>query len=225
MKRRAGGPVRKAGSRAKSPDRSPAVRGQPFVRPDPVEGARAGLPLLAPYAAAAFVACAVLLMAYARLRVAGVPLERDEGEYAYAGQLILQGIPPYQQVYNMKFPGTYYAYSVIMALLGQSPSGIRTGLLLVNVATVVPLFLIARRLSGDLAAAVAGASFMLLTAGGTLLGLFAHATHFVLLPALLGLWLLLRAIDSGRTLTLLGSGALLGVAVLMKQHAAVFVPL
>jgi hypothetical protein len=25
-----------------------------------------------------------------------VPLERDEGEYAYAGQLILKGIPPYQ---------------------------------------------------------------------------------------------------------------------------------
>ena len=24
-----------------------------------------------------------------------MPLERDEGEYAYAGQLILQGIPPY----------------------------------------------------------------------------------------------------------------------------------
>ena len=96
-----------------------------------------------------------------RLRVASAPLERDEGEYAYAGQLILQGIPPYRQVYNMKFPGTYYAYSVIMALLGQNPSGIRTGLLLVNVASVVPLFLIARRLTGDLAAAVTGASFVL----------------------------------------------------------------
>ncbi len=34
-----------------------------------------------------------------------MPLERDEGEYAYAGQLVLQGIPPYQLAWNMKFPG------------------------------------------------------------------------------------------------------------------------
>ena len=31
-----------------------------------------------------------------RIRLLGIPLERDEGEYAYAGQLILQGIPPYK---------------------------------------------------------------------------------------------------------------------------------
>ena len=31
-----------------------------------------------------------------RIRPLGIPLERDEGEYAYAGQLILQGIPPYK---------------------------------------------------------------------------------------------------------------------------------
>ena len=39
-----------------------------------------------------------------RIRLLGIPLERDEGEYAYAGQLILQGIPPYKLAYNMKFP-------------------------------------------------------------------------------------------------------------------------
>ena len=39
------------------------------------------------------------------IRLLGIPLERDEGEYAYAGQLILQGIPPrYKLAYNMKFP-------------------------------------------------------------------------------------------------------------------------
>ena len=41
-----------------------------------------------------------------RIRLLGVPLERDEGEYAYAGQLILQGVTPYTLAYNMKFPGT-----------------------------------------------------------------------------------------------------------------------
>ncbi len=39
-----------------------------------------------------------------RIRLLGIPLERDEGEYAYAGQVMSQGIPPYKRAYNMKFP-------------------------------------------------------------------------------------------------------------------------
>ena len=49
----------------------------------------------------------IAFLAIVRLRIASVALERVEGEYAYAGQLILQGVPPYRLVYNMKFPGVY----------------------------------------------------------------------------------------------------------------------
>ncbi len=38
----------------------------------------------------------LVAVACARIRLLGLPLERDEGEYAYAGQLILQVIPPYE---------------------------------------------------------------------------------------------------------------------------------
>jgi hypothetical protein len=54
---------------------------------------------------------------------------------------------------------------------------------------------------------------------------FAHATHFVILPALAGLLLLERGLDSRRLAPLLGAGVLLGTSVLMKQHAALFVAL
>jgi hypothetical protein len=37
----------------------------------------------------------VLLTGGMRFRLLDVPLERDEGEYAYGGQLILQGLPSY----------------------------------------------------------------------------------------------------------------------------------
>ncbi len=80
------------------------------------------------------------VVAVARLRLLAFPLERDEGEYAYAGQLILQGIPPYELAYNMKFPGTYLAYAAIMALFGQTPAGIHFGLLLLTTATALMLF-------------------------------------------------------------------------------------
>ena len=78
------------------------------------------------------VALAVLFVIIVRVRLRDMPLERDEGEYAYAGQLILQGVPPYKEAYNMKLPGTYAAYAAIMAVFGQSPSGIHLGLTLVN---------------------------------------------------------------------------------------------
>src|SRR4029453_6663724 len=81
-----------------------------------------------------------------RIRLLGIPLERDEGEYAYAGQLILQGIPPYKLAYNMKFPGTYAAYALIISIFGQTISGIHLGFLLLNAATIALVFLIGRRL-------------------------------------------------------------------------------
>jgi dolichyl-phosphate-mannose-protein mannosyltransferase len=167
----------------------------------------------------------VAVAAAVRLRLAGVPLERDEGEYGYAAQLILHGVPPYGGVYNMKFPGTYYAYSAIIALFGDSARGVHLGLLLVNAATVVVLLSIGRRLLGPVGGAVAASTFAILSLDRWLNAIFAHATHFVLLPALSGLLLLLRAAggEAGRW-TIFASGALLGGAVLMKQHAIVYVP-
>lgn len=63
-------------------------------------------------------ALVILMMMTALLRagVVDVPLERDEGEYAYAGQLILQGTVPYKTVYNMKLPGVYAAYAFILKI-------------------------------------------------------------------------------------------------------------
>src|SRR5881296_3567228 len=81
-----------------------------------------------------------------RIRLLGIPLERDEGEYAYAGQLLLQGIPPYKLAYNMKFPGIYAAYALVMLLFGQTAAGIHLGLLLVNVASIILVFFLGRKL-------------------------------------------------------------------------------
>jgi hypothetical protein len=137
----------------------------------------------------------ILLVVFVRVRLRDMPLERDEGEYAYAGQLILQGVPPYKEVYNMKLPGTYLAYSAIMAVLGQTCSGIHLGLLVVNVASILLLFFIGRRLLDETAGIVAAAVYALTSLSPSVLGLAGHATHFVVLPALGGILLLLKATD------------------------------
>jgi hypothetical protein len=48
----------------------------------------------------------ILFVLIARIHLLSFPFERDEGEYAYIGKLILEGHPPYTLEYNMKFPGT-----------------------------------------------------------------------------------------------------------------------
>ncbi|OLA96769.1 MAG: hypothetical protein DMF12_06710 [Verrucomicrobia bacterium] len=159
-----------------------------------------------------------------RIRLLGIPLERDEGEYAYAGQLMLQGIPPYMLAYNMKFPGTYAAYALIMSIFGQTIFGIHLGLLLVNTATSGLIFLLGRRLMNNSTAGIAAATtYLVLSVSPSVLGLAAHATHFVMLPVLGGTLLLLN--ESGRQHSgrLFASGLLFGLSVLMKQPAVFFI--
>jgi hypothetical protein len=165
---------------------------------------------------------AISLGVAVRLRLLGVPLERDEGEYAYLGRLILHGIPPYSLAGNMKLPGIYGAYALIMALFGQTTEGIRVGLLLANVATIILIVLLGKRLFDPTAGLVAGATYALLSVSPSVLGLVAHATHFVVLPALGGLLLMLKAAETGRPTTLFCSGLCLGLAFIMKQPGIFF---
>jgi len=163
------------------------------------------------------------LVLVVRIRLLEIPLERDEGEYAYAGQLMLQGIPPYKLAYNMKFPGTYAAYAVIMSIFGQTIGAIHLGLLLVNAATIVLIFLLGRRLMNPTAGIAAAMSYAILSMSPSVLGLAAHATNFVVLPVLGGTLLLLNESDRQQFGRLFASGLLFGLAVLMKQPALFFI--
>ena len=164
----------------------------------------------------------IAIFAVIRFRLRDMPLERDEGEYAYAGQLILQRIPPYQLAYNMKLPGTYAAYAMIMAALGQTSAGIHLGLLLISAGTIVLMYLLAARLFGKIAGLVAAASYGLLSTSASVEGLEGHASHFVVFPAVAGLLVLLDALDRKRAWQFFVSGILLGLAFVMKQPGIFF---
>lgn len=114
-----------------------------------------------------------------RWRLLGMPLERDEGEYAYAGQLLLDGIPPYQLAYNMKFPGVYFAYAALMKMFGETPQGIHFGIILVTSVSAILVFLIGCELLGAAGGLTAAAFFVCLSAVPITLGLAGHATHFI----------------------------------------------
>lgn len=169
------------------------------------------------------VAIAIVFVGAIRIRLLNTPLERDEGEFAYMGQLMLQGIPPYKLAYNMKFPGIYMAYALVLGIFGQSIAAVHIGLMIANSIAVVLLFLIAKRLFDPLTSAIAAGVFAFLSVGDSVLGTAGHATQYVLPFALGGILMLLKGIESGKPMSFVWSGLLLGIGILMKQHAALFV--
>jgi hypothetical protein len=172
-----------------------------------------------------WLALAIVILAASaiRLRLLDVPLDRDEGEFAYFGQLLLEGVPPYAGAYNLKMPGIYAAYALILAGFGQTAAGVHAGLTLVTSATTVLMYLLAKSLGGPavglMAAAIAAAGML----NPKLLGMAAYSEHFVVLAAVAGFLTLLQASRSRRRGLVLAAGLLFGLAFLMKQTGAAFV--
>lgn len=159
-----------------------------------------------------------------RIRLLDMPLERDEGEFAYGGQLMLHGVSIYKGAYNdaLKLPGTCAAYALAMAAFGQTPAAIHLAALLVTLATAFFVFLLGRRLGSPGSGVVAAGVYALLSISPPSFGFAAHATHFVLLPAVAGIYLLVRVDEATKIARFFFAGLLFGVAILMKQTGAMF---
>jgi len=165
----------------------------------------------------------VAAILFARIRLLELPLERDEGEYAYTGHLLLSGIPPYKLAYSMKFPGTSVAYAVLMSIFGESINGIHLGLIFINLLTAGLVLFLGRQLLGELGGIGAAAAYCVLSVMPHVLGQAAHATHFVVMCSMAGAFLQLRAIDRRSKMLIAASGCLFGLGLLMKQPGLFFV--
>lgn len=164
----------------------------------------------------------ILFIVFVRVRLSEFPLERDEGEYAYIGQLMLQGVPPYSEAYTMKLPGTSMMYALMMSVFGQTIQGIHLGFMAVNSITILLVFLLAKKLISGLAALAASGTYAVLSLSNSVYGFAAHATHFVVLTALGGILVLLSALEKNTLKAYFGSGVLFGLAFLMKQPGIFF---
>jgi len=157
-----------------------------------------------------------------RVRLLNIPLERDEGEYAYMGQLILDGTPPYSEAYNMKFPGIYFIYAGILWLFGETHTAIHFCLLIVNVLSIILLFIFARTAYDGWVGAAAAGAFALLSMSYHVQGFWANAEHFIL-PFVIGAnFLLLSGLRKNRKDFILFSAILFSCAAIVKQQGAFF---
>src|SRR5205823_2175971 len=120
----------------------------------------------------------VLAICIIRMRWLIMPFDRDEAEYAYMGKLILNGVAPYKEAYNMKLPGIYYMYALIMAAFGQSSKGIHTGLLFLNGGTMIFLFLGLKKIFSPIVGLLASGFYGLMAMTVYVVGFSGQATHF-----------------------------------------------
>ena len=123
----------------------------------------------------------------------------------------------------MKLPGIYAAYALILAVFGQTHTGIHMGLLIINAITILLVFLLAKHLTDSFAGVFAAAAFAVLSLAQSVQGVFANAEHFVILFAVAGILLLVLAVDRNNLVLLLAASILLGIGFLMKQHGIAFI--
>lgn len=174
-----------------------------------------------PYVILTFIVFVVV--AYIRFRLINIPLERDEGEYAYAGQLIIKGSLPYTEMYNMKMPGIYFVYSFIL-LFGQTIFTIHLALFFANLISAYFIYRITTELYNNINAGfVSVISFLTISISPMVQGLQANSEHFVLLFMLPSILLLILANKTQNTRYYFFTGLLSSLAFLTKQHAFGFI--
>lgn len=169
-----------------------------------------------------FLGLILLFVVLVRIRLLGFPFERDEGEYAYVGQLIQQGIPPYSMAYSMKLPGTYFMYALIMSLFGQTITAVHLGLMVMNCLTILLVYKIGAKIVNSFVGIIAACTYAVLSLSPSVLGFAGHATHFVVFWAMAGLFILLYAMEKNKLHLYFAAGALSGLAFIMKQPGIFF---
>jgi hypothetical protein len=167
----------------------------------------------------ALIVAAVVLFAALRAPYLDVPLERDEGEYAYIAQRMLAGDVPYRDAFDQKPPGVFVAYLAAFGLFGESVRGIHAFLGLWSAGSALALYGLVRRLAGGLPAAMAALLFAIASTDPRIVATAANTELFMLLPLVLSTSLMLRALDEDRLMRWVGCGALVMGACWFKPVA------
>lgn len=167
-------------------------------------------------------ACAL----YARVRLLNIPFERDEGIFAYIGQHLWSGGHLYRDFPDNKLPGLYLIYAYLTRFFGILPTGLHTALLLLQLGAVFILYKLALPFLGKGGAWFCAGIFALYSAAPQVAGFALHATQLLVLPALAGVWALVRTEERPKQVRALylAAGLCFGAAFCIKQQAFFYLP-
>jgi len=145
-----------------------------------------------------------------------VPLERDEGAYAYTAQRLDKGEIPYRDIFDHKPPLIFFAYWLAFKMFGESPVAIHVFMNLAAFFAAASIYLIAQKMFSRRVGYFASVSFLALTLSPSMQGQSANTEIFMAPFLALGLFFLYN-----RAYFL--SGITLGIAFWFKQIAYAYI--
>lgn len=169
-----------------------------------------------------WLALGIITIIYTLLRVnsLGIPLDRDEGVFGYAGQRILEGGLPYLDVVDHKPPGVFYLYALALRFFSPTPQGVHWFLHTYNFLTLLAIwFLMKRRFSSDWAPFWGALCYAVFSASPPIQGFTASTEILMLLPIVISLLLVVETDIRPGVWLLLASGAAGAAAFWIKQTA------
>lgn len=116
-----------------------------------------------------------------------IPFERDEGIYSYFGKLVLEGKIPYKDFYEVKFPGLFYFYGLMVGLFGDTVKGMHTGFMYLNMLSIIFIYYASRNLFSPIAGVISATTFAFVSLIPNLSGFTVQAEHGVAFFISLGL--------------------------------------
>ena len=171
----------------------------------------------------AFAVVAAALMRWPGLVL---PLERDEGAYAYTAGAWLRGELPYRDVFDHKPPLLYLLY--MPTLIGSQVSGltIRLWASLIFIVQLPVLYTLARRIWDSATAGVAVILYAIAGSAFSMQGLILNSEQALVLPALFALLCLFTGTDMDRRRWSFLYGICVGLIAMIKPTAVpLLVPL
>jgi Dolichyl-phosphate-mannose-protein mannosyltransferase len=165
----------------------------------------------------------VLIVAAVRAPLLSIPLERDEGEYAYIAWRLGYNELPYRDWVDQKPPAVFYIYRLALSLPFESVRAIHFAGLLFAAASACALFFLGLQFMDRFWAWLGAALFALLGADPLVQGTAANTEIFMLCPLIFSqIAFFIAAAKNQRTVWLMVlAGALTGIAVMFKQVAIV----
>ena len=166
---------------------------------------------------ALLLATILILTFLMRLPFHDVPLIRDEGEYAYIGQRMLDGDIPYRDIFIHKPPMAFYIYLVALPIFGQTGTSIHLFATLYIMAAILALYWMTRSIYDQKTALVSSVVFSIITFCHNGLIHQASTEIFMLFPMIIGFHALVYGINKKKPFYIYLSGLLCGVAFMTKQ--------
>ncbi|MDX2172132.1 MAG: glycosyltransferase family 39 protein [Bacteroidota bacterium] len=158
----------------------------------------------------------ILLVYTIRSKFALIPFERDEGIYSYFGTLVLEGKTPYKDFYEIKFPGLFYFYGLIIALFGDTVKGMHTGFMYVNIISLLFIYHTSKRLFSPIAGILSATTFAFVSLTPNLSGFTVQAEHGVAFFTSIGLFFYAVTKENKKWYYFLFMGFSFGMAVMVK---------